>query len=407
MSDTVTPDRLPAGVLDHQYTRCALYLSHIAFYEALVAPRLGEGLKAIEFGGSNGFIAELFVGVSHEVAANAPVVDIHDLSAYESDTYDFVVLDEILEHVARPWIAVEEVRRILKPGGTLITSSPFMIAVHKVPEDYWRFTKDAMRILLERYTTVETHSWGNPASVAYLMNGMMVTTREAIEAGVFDLTNVEKYAIDVWTYATKQPSALEPIIGVEDEGHRVPFEVTDVHAARGADLCHRRARVVDVPREREGRPTLFDEFEQPRSVHLAAPGGGVEPHGCDIRRDMRAEHIERAEPTNRSLELLESPIERSPRGSRRKSPHRATADEAQSESVDLDDLTVKRPQELRCHRLPDVVDIDVPEQQQRARRHHGRDAHVAFCDHIFKRRSWIVQGRPEFPVVRVVAVEVA
>ncbi|WP_448388526.1 class I SAM-dependent methyltransferase [Microbacterium aurum] len=203
MTGTLTAADLPDSVLGYQYSRCALYLSHIEFYRSRVAPRLAEGLHVIEFGGSNGFIRDLFAGVSYEIAPNAPEVDIQNLSAYPADAYDFVVLDEILEHVPRPWVAVEEVRRILKPGGTLITSSPFMIAVHKVPEDYWRFTKEAMSILLEKYTAVETHSWGNPASVAYLMNGMMVTTQEAIDAGSFDLADVEKFAIDVWAYATK------------------------------------------------------------------------------------------------------------------------------------------------------------------------------------------------------------
>jgi SAM-dependent methyltransferase len=197
------PDGLPESVLGYQYTRCALYLSHIDFYARRVEPHLNEGLRAIEFGGSNGFIRRLFNGVDYEVAPNAPEVDIQDLSSYPADTYDFVVLDEILEHVPRPWVAAQEVRRIIKPGGTLITSSPFMIAVHKVPEDYWRFTEDALHVLLEDFSMIETHSWGNPGAVTYLMNGMMVTTQEAIDTGAFDLTNVPKYAIDVWAYATK------------------------------------------------------------------------------------------------------------------------------------------------------------------------------------------------------------
>lgn len=203
MSASTKSADLPESVLAHQYTRCALYLSHIEFYRSRVVPRLAEGLRVIEFGGSNGFIRDLFAGVDYEVAPNAPEVDIHDLSAYPADSYDFVVLDEILEHVRKPWIAVEEIRRILKPGGTLISSSPFMIAVHKVPQDYWRFTKEAMEVLLENYAHVETNSWGNAASVAFLTNGMMITTQEAIDAGTFDLTNVEKFAIDVWAYATK------------------------------------------------------------------------------------------------------------------------------------------------------------------------------------------------------------
>lgn len=194
---------LPESVLSQQYSRCALYLSHIEFYERRVRPELDGGLKAVEFGGSNGFIQELFVGVEYEVAPNAPAVDVQDLSSFPADTYDFVILDEILEHVRDPWRAVEEVRRILKPGGTLITSSPFMIAVHKVPEDYWRFTEAAMHVLLARYSQVESFSWGNPAAVRFLLDGMMVSTQDAIDAGVFDLTNVEKFAIDVWAYATK------------------------------------------------------------------------------------------------------------------------------------------------------------------------------------------------------------
>jgi hypothetical protein len=78
-----------------------------------------------------------------------------------------------------------------------------MIAEHKVPKDYWRFTKDAMHILLADFMRVETYSWGNPGSVTYLMDGMMVSTRDAIRAGAFDLTNIEKYAISVWAYAWK------------------------------------------------------------------------------------------------------------------------------------------------------------------------------------------------------------
>jgi SAM-dependent methyltransferase len=199
----VSPADVPAEVRSQQYSRCALYLSHIEFARKHIAPRLREGLTAIEFGGSNGFLAELLDGVTYEVAPNAPAVDVQDLSSYPADEFDLVVLDEILEHVARPWVAVEEARRILKPGGCLVTSSPFLIAEHRMPKDYWRFTKDGYRVLLENYSTVDVHSWGNPGSVTYLMQGMMVSTQDAIDAGTFDLTDVEKFAISVWAYAWK------------------------------------------------------------------------------------------------------------------------------------------------------------------------------------------------------------
>lgn len=199
----VSANDVPTEVRSQQYSRCALYLSHIQFAREHITPRLDEGLKAIEFGGSNGFLEELLDGVAYEVAPNAPAIDVQDLSTYPSDEFDLVVLDEILEHVAKPWVAVEEVRRILKPGGCLITSSPFLIAEHRMPKDYWRFTKDGYRVLLENYSKVDTHSWGNAGSVTYLMQGMMVSTQDAIDAGTFDLADVEKFAISVWAYAWK------------------------------------------------------------------------------------------------------------------------------------------------------------------------------------------------------------
>ncbi|WP_435269865.1 class I SAM-dependent methyltransferase [Streptomyces sp. 1222.5] len=196
-------EEMPSAFFDQQYSRSAMYLSHARFIREHIRGRRGEGLKLIEFGGSNGFIRDLCGEPGYEVAPNAPSVDLHDLSRYAAESFDFVILDEILEHVERPWEAVDEVHRILKKGGCFITSSPFMIAEHKVPHDYWRFTKDGLRVLLHEFAEVETHSWGNAPSVTYLMKGMMVSVRQAIEDGVFDLDNVEKYAISVWAYAWK------------------------------------------------------------------------------------------------------------------------------------------------------------------------------------------------------------
>lgn len=201
--DDLTPDLLPESFYEQQYSRAAMYISHANFLAKHLPQKRGRDLNIIEFGGSNGFIKTLFNGSFYEIAPNAPIVDIHDLSAFPRNYYDFVILDEILEHVEKPWIAVEEIYQILKPGGCLITSSPFLIAVHKVPNDYWRFTKDGMAVLLDKFSAVETYSWGNKSSVNYLMNGMMVSVKEAINAGQFDMSNIDKFAISVWAYAWK------------------------------------------------------------------------------------------------------------------------------------------------------------------------------------------------------------
>lgn len=195
--------QLPNSYRRQQYSRAAMYLSHAHFIEQHVTSSSISDLKLIEFGGSNGFIRELFNSPCYEIAENAPTVDLHDLSTYKANYYDYVILDEILEHVERPWEAVHQIFRILKKGGCLITSSPFMIAEHKVPLDYWRFTKDGLRVLLADFSVVESYSWGNPSSVTYLMKSMMVSIQQAINDEQFDLTNIDKYAISVWAYAWK------------------------------------------------------------------------------------------------------------------------------------------------------------------------------------------------------------
>jgi SAM-dependent methyltransferase len=55
------------------------------------------------------------------------------------------------EHVKRFWSGLDEVRRVLRPDGVLILSTPFYFRIHEFPHDYWRFTPAAYEALLEDY----------------------------------------------------------------------------------------------------------------------------------------------------------------------------------------------------------------------------------------------------------------
>jgi len=62
-----------------------------------------------------------------------------------------VIAFSAFEHVPRFWKGFDEVRRVLRPDGALVVSVPFHFHIHCHPSDYWRFTPDALKVLLEDY----------------------------------------------------------------------------------------------------------------------------------------------------------------------------------------------------------------------------------------------------------------
>lgn len=72
-----------------------------------------------------------------------------DMAPIAAESYDTVLCSEVLEHVDQPWLAVAEIARVLRPGGTLILSVPFLSRLHEEPNDYYRYTRHGLRSLLD------------------------------------------------------------------------------------------------------------------------------------------------------------------------------------------------------------------------------------------------------------------
>lgn len=56
------------------------------------------------------------------------------------NTYDIVLLTQVLEHVPSPTAVLKEVQRILKPGGKLLLSVPLNGPLHGEPWHFFHFT---------------------------------------------------------------------------------------------------------------------------------------------------------------------------------------------------------------------------------------------------------------------------
>lgn len=75
---------------------------------------------------------------------------VHDLEHPLPDRvgkFDHVDCFSVMEHCKRPWLMATNIERLLNHNGTILLAVPFVWRLHAYPNDYFRFTSDALPIL--------------------------------------------------------------------------------------------------------------------------------------------------------------------------------------------------------------------------------------------------------------------
>jgi SAM-dependent methyltransferase len=67
----------------------------------------------------------------------------------EDGRFDYVVFNQVLEHLPNPSRVLCELNRVLKFGGQMICSAPLFYEEHDAPYDFYRYTQYGLRHLLE------------------------------------------------------------------------------------------------------------------------------------------------------------------------------------------------------------------------------------------------------------------
>jgi SAM-dependent methyltransferase len=65
------------------------------------------------------------------------------------DRYDTVLFSQVLEHIPEPPTVLNELHRVLKPGGHIFASAPLFYEEHEQPYDYYRYTQFGLLHLFE------------------------------------------------------------------------------------------------------------------------------------------------------------------------------------------------------------------------------------------------------------------
>jgi len=83
-------------------------------------------------------------------------------------SFDVIVISEVLEHVTNPQNAVNGLDYLLKPGGKIILTVPFIFPIHDRPYDYYRYTRFGLEYLfrdMDDVKVVERNSWSEAIGV--------------------------------------------------------------------------------------------------------------------------------------------------------------------------------------------------------------------------------------------------
>ncbi len=97
------------------------------------------------------FRGKAYVGVDFRPGPGVDCVASVEALPQATGSVGTVVAVSTFEHVRYFWKGFDEVYRVLRPDGVLVVSCPFYFHQHGYPSDYWRFTPQALEMLLDRY----------------------------------------------------------------------------------------------------------------------------------------------------------------------------------------------------------------------------------------------------------------
>ena len=77
------------------------------------------------------------------------IADLEKSLPIQNFEYDHVLCFNLLEHIYEHKGLVREARRVLKSGGRLLGYVPFLLKFHPDPNDYFRYTEQGLKKILE------------------------------------------------------------------------------------------------------------------------------------------------------------------------------------------------------------------------------------------------------------------
>lgn len=154
-----------------------LYPPHPTRYQPIVwktiaalLERAGPESLVLDIGPSPGRrLGANVVNYDIDTYTNIDVVGDAHRMPFADESVDGVVIQAVLEHVEAPSVVLDEIYRVLRPGGFVYVEIPFMYKYHPSPADYQRYTLPGLIRLCRRFRHRESGMAMGPSSMFSLM----------------------------------------------------------------------------------------------------------------------------------------------------------------------------------------------------------------------------------------------
>jgi SAM-dependent methyltransferase len=133
------------------------------------------------------------------------ILDLHKLDLDDASVGTVLCLDT-LEHVEYPHRAMDEIHRVVRPGGIAVISSVMKFPIHDHPYDYWRFTPEAFRSLLKPFSQAHVDFAGDDL-FPHTVVGIGVKDAQVSLAALLERLNSWK---DRWTVGRHWMPIIRP-----------------------------------------------------------------------------------------------------------------------------------------------------------------------------------------------------
>ncbi|HIC18456.1 TPA: SAM-dependent methyltransferase [Candidatus Poribacteria bacterium] len=152
---------------------------------------LGAEAKILDLGSGNDRRAPNVITLEIEANSNVDIVgDGHQLP-FHDNVFDAIINEAVLEHVLEPKQIVDEIYRVLKPGGYVCAAVPFLQGFHASPHDYQRYTVPGFNHLFSAFIKIESGACAGPtASLHWIFReyvGLMLSFGNLLAAKIISL----------------------------------------------------------------------------------------------------------------------------------------------------------------------------------------------------------------------------